>query len=358
MQDLTKSFPGLSEVTYLNTPAIGLVSRDVYEFKTAQAEDLMKRGSRYFFEMIDLNAQTRERIGSFFNGAPGYIALVPAFTFGFNAILDGLEPGLKVLLLENDYPSINWAVEARDFKVAHVKIDERLEERIHEAFKKNQPDVFIFSIVQYINGVKIDLSFVKELKAEFPNTLFIGDGTQYLGTEVFDFAASGLDVLGTSAYKWMGAGFGNGFFMFKSGVEEKINPKYLGFGSVMGRFKESGDSFIGKFEGGHLDPSNVGCIKTALEFQEKIGKEFIEKKVKELASEAKVALSELGLLEEAVVNRKIHSNIFNIKGDNALYEKLMENKIMCTPRGNGIRIGFHYYNSAKDLQRIIRVLKS
>src|SRR5699024_2399168 len=120
------------------------------------------------------------------------------------------------------------SAEARDFSISYVKIDENLEERIESAFQSRPPDVLVCSMVQYINGIKIDFSFLKELKTRFPETLFLGDGTQYLGTERFDFTDSAFDAVGASAYKWIGAGFGNGFFMFKPGVEHRILPKCLG----------------------------------------------------------------------------------------------------------------------------------
>ena len=52
------------------------------------------------------------------------------FSFGFNTLLDGLPRDLKVLMLKSDYPSINWAVEHRDFNVCYANIDDNLEENI------------------------------------------------------------------------------------------------------------------------------------------------------------------------------------------------------------------------------------
>lgn len=358
MQNLKEIFPPIASYTYLNTPATGLIANPVQEYRQNQYKDLWLRGSK----MIDSNAsvfsEVREQIALSFGGQPGYVALLPAFSYGLNATLEGLAPGQKVLLLDQDYPSINQAVEERDFKVDKVKIDEHLEDRIYDRFQKDRPDVFIFSIVQYLNGIKLDLDFLKDLKKDFPETMLIGDGTQFLGMEKFDFQESGLDVLGASGYKWIGAGFGNGFFMFKPAMEDKIHPKYLGYGSVMGKYKESGHTLIGKYEGNHLDVSNVGSLKVALEFHKKVGERHIEQQVGKLAKMAKERLTDLGLLEDAVVKRKQHSAIFNLKGGDALFQKLESRQILATPRGNGIRIGFHFYNTEEDLKKLLEVLES
>src|SRR5699024_2995691 len=199
--------------------------------------------------------------------------------------------------------------------------------------------------VQYLTGIKLDSRFIRQLKEEYPETLFIADGTQYLGTERFDFNQSGIDVLGASAYKWIGAGFGNGFFMFKPGVEKHMEPKHLGFGSIMGKYKESGDTFIGKLEGNHLDFSYIGCIREALLFQEQVGLEKIENHIALLSEKAKEVFTVMDLLDTSVRKRKQHSSIFNLKGDDALFQKLTSNGVLCSQRGNGIRVGFHYYNT-------------
>lgn len=357
MQHLEEDFPGITDYTYLNTAAVGLIPRRVFDYKQKLNSELLYQGSGVFANHSDWNARLREKIAEVFSGDPQYVALFPAFSYGFNAILEGLPKKSKILLLKEDYPSINRAVEARDFKLISLPIDFDLEEQIYEAFKTQHPDVFIFSQVQYLNGIKIDPSFLKKLKEEFPDTLLIADGTQYLGTEVFNFEDSPLDVLGASAYKWIGAGFGNGFFMFKPQVEERIEPKNLGFGSTMGKYKEQGDTFIGKFEGNHMDPATIGSITAALEYQESIGFKRIEATIKKLSSTAKSIFSELGILENAVVKRKQHSSIFSLKGSKILFEKLIQNSIICAQRGEGIRVGFHYYNTMEDLNKLVDLLK-
>src|SRR5690606_34964378 len=116
------------------------------------------------------------------------------------------------LLLKEDYPSLNWPFETRGFPREYVEIDENLEEKIRDRVKGGKIDVLALSLVQWVNGVMIDLEFLRQLKEEFPQLLILADGTQYLGMEEFDFGASGIDILGASAYKWLLAGYGNGFF--------------------------------------------------------------------------------------------------------------------------------------------------
>lgn len=358
MKDLQDFFAPISSQTYLNTPAVGLIPKSVYAYRNRQYKALFERGSAMMEGNADTFPEVREKIAEVFGGEPGRVALFPAFSYGLNAILEGLEKEKRILLLKDDYPSINWAVEARNFEISYVPITVDMEEHIAKAFALNTPEVFIFSQVQYLNGIKIDPKFIKGLKAKYPETLFIGDGTQYLGTEPFDFKDSGIDVLGASGYKWIGAGLGNGFFMFKPGVEERIRPKSLGYGSILGKYKESGDTLIGRFEGNHLDVANIGSIKEGLCFHQKLGIDKIATSISTLSQKAKEAFTEMNLLEEEVVRRTNHSSIFNLKGDEALYKKLSDQQIVCAQRGKGIRVGFHYYNTEEDLERLLRVLEA
>jgi selenocysteine lyase/cysteine desulfurase len=358
MKNLRNHFPVLGHYTYLNTAATGLLSEQVFNYRQEQNLDYLTQGSMFRDKKANLMAEVRESLARFFSAEANKIALTPSFSFGFNSLLEGLPRNTKILLLEGDYPSINLPVEKREFEICYAEINEDLEKNIQKAIEKEKPDVFLFSIVQYISGIKIDLDFLKKLKEDFPKMLIVADGTQYCGTEKFNFKNSGIDVLGASAYKWLNAGFGNAFFLFKEQVTEKVYPKTIGFGSNIGKYKQEENAFIGKFEPGHLDTSNIGSLKVAIEQQEKIGVELIEKQIKKLTEKAKTAFTELGLLEESVVNRKNHSSLFNIKGSEKLFKKLNEEGIIYSQRGNGIRLSFHYYNNDEDLDRLLEVLKN
>lgn len=356
MNNFKKQFPILSQYTYLNTAASGLLPERVLEFRQDHDLDLLISGSVLKDSQGELLAGVREAVGRFFSCAPNRVALTSNFSTGFNFLMEGVRPGQKVLLLKNDYPSVNWAVESRDFKVSYAEIDENLEENISRVIEKERPDIFAFSLVQWINGIRIDLDFLKELKRKYPELLLFGDGTQYCGTEAYHFEDSPLDVLGASTYKWMNAGYGNAFFLFKQHMENHIFPKSLGFNSLQGKYKPHEGSLIGKFEPGHQDTLNFGSLKIAIELIEKIGIENIENQLKELGAAAKTAFENDNLLEPSVVKRSSHSTIFNLTGDENLFRELRNKKIICSQRGTGIRVSFHYFNTLEDLDILLKAM--
>lgn len=354
MKNLKKEFPVTAQYTHLNTAGCGLMSETLLDWRHDHDLDYLIMGSKLKDKQETFIKKLRAKIGQFFNADPEKLALVPNFSFGINIYLDSLKRDTKFLLLSNDYPSINWPVEERKFEICYAEINEHLEQNILKKVEEEKPDILALSLVQYLNGVMIDLDFLKTLKAKFPQLLIIADGTQFLGTQEFDFQNSGIDVLGASCYKWMNAGYGNGLFLFKETTAQQL-PETLGYGSVRGRGDDK-QNFIGRFEPGHLDTLTMGSIGAAIDLIKKVGFENIENHIKLLSDKAMQAFAKRDLLEDYIPKRKQHSSIFNIKGDEKLYNKLKEHDIITTPRGSGIRVSFHYFNTEKDLDKLLKVI--
>ncbi|NJW53508.1 aminotransferase class V-fold PLP-dependent enzyme [Salinimicrobium oceani] len=354
MKNFKKQFPLLEQYTYLNAAASGLLSEALLDFRQEHDLDFLIGGSLFREQRNEVFLLARKAVGGLFGCAPNLVALTPNFSLCFNLLMAGIDPSKKVLLLKNDYPAVNWTVTSRGFDVCYAEINEDLEKNIAEAVAKERPDIFAFSLVQYIDGIKMDQEFLKQLKSQYPALLLFADGTQYCGTESFDFSTSALDVLGASAYKWLNAGYGNGFFLFKDHMQELFTSENLEVKELQSRNKPYHGSFIGKFEPGHLDTLNFGSLKVAVDLIKQVGMEEIETRIKDLSKLAKQKLSEKGMLENSVVNRKQHSSIFNIKGDEKLFQKFSGSRIICSQRGDGIRVSFNYFNTEADLDQLLK----
>lgn len=359
MEELRKPFAALDRATYLDTASCGLISTPVLEWRKNHEKRLTGKVSNLGGEAKNLMTEYRNTVAGFFGAKTEEIGFVPNFSYGMNIVLEGLPKKQKILMLKSDYPSVTWPVEFRDFDVCYVEVDEDLEERVEVAIEKHQPDVFLFSIVQWLSGIKIDLDFINRLKSKNPDVLLIADATQYFGTEAFDFSESQIDVVGASSYKWLNAGFGNGFFMIKKSARNRIFVKTIGFFSAE-TFESAPEdtSYMRHFEPGHFDTLSFGSLNQSLRFMESLGKEKIYKHIQSLSNKAKKKFMEMDLLSSSTYLRKTHSSIFNLKGNETLHQKLQENEISCALRGDGIRVGFHYYNNEEDLKKLVKILKS
>ena len=357
MQTLRKKFPVLQQCIYANTAATGLLSEDLMEWRQGHDLDYLIGGSEIKMKNFEKMPEIRKVVGNFFHCRTDNVALIPNFSFGFNTLLEGLSKNQRILLLKNDYPSLNWPFETRDFSREYVEIDQHLEENIVKKVRTGKFDVFALSVVQWISGIKVNLDFLKDLKRDYPNLMIMADGTQFCGTQPFDFEDSGIDVLLASSYKWLLAGFGNGFALVKDEVKDRFDLKCIGNGSVdRDASKRNNIPFCKHLEPGHLDSMNFGSLRFALEFLEEIGIEHIQAQLKELSNRAMKEFSALGLLEEAVIQRKAHSTIFNISGDKVKFEQLRSKNVVCSPRGGGIRLSFHFYNTEEEITTIAKML--
>lgn len=357
MEDFRKEFPVAENYTYLNTASCGLLSKSLVAWRHQHDLNLMEGGSLFRDKHKAHIREIRSRLANFFSTSEDTIAMVPNFSFGMNTILSGLPKSKKILLLKGDYPSISWPVEFRDFEVCYANMDENLEDNIEQAMAEHHSDIFAFSMVQYISGIRMDTEFLHRLKAYHPGLLLIADATQYFGTVDFNFSASPIDVMGASAYKWLLAGYGNGLFLIQPEAQAQILPKTIGFNSAdltFGNKEEIG--LIGHMEPGHQDTLNYGSLGESIAFLQRIGMRDIEAHLKRISEEAKKEFEARGLLEKAVAVREDHSTIFNLKGNKELFDKLIANNIICSLRGNGIRVSFHLYNSLEDLKRLLEVI--
>lgn len=359
MEKFRKQFPVLRQYIYANTPVFGPFYDDLLEWRQEHDLDFLLKGSRMREKSLEIISETRTVIGDFFNCKRDNVALLPNFSIGLNMLLEGLDKNRKVLMLEGDFPSLDWPFHSRQFQISYVKVDENLEEYIKKAIKKGDISILALSIVQWQTGIKIELDFLKELKKEHPHLLIIGDATQFLGTTDFNFEESAFDVLGASAYKWLLSGYGSGFLFFKDDVKEQCELRTLGFNAISGfQNKKEEIRFARRFEPGHLSCLNFGSLKYSLEFLKKIGVAKIESQNRMLSVIAKAQFEALGVLPNAVALRKEHSTIFNIKGDDLLFRQLYEADVICAQRGDGIRFGFHFYNTENDIDAIVEILKN
>lgn len=348
-------FPALDHATYLNTPTQGLISTALVNYRKKLIDSQLHQASVFTGQSTVFMHEVRKTVAGYLDAAVPLTALVPNFSLAFNNLLCGIDSKAHFLLLKGDYPSINTQIEARGFRCSYAAVDAQLEQNIARVVDQERPDFLCLSIVQYINGIQIDLEFLKRLKQEYPDLIIVADATQYIGVEGFRFRESGIDIIGASCYKWMHAGNGNAFLCFKEEVVNRVKPDFTTYTPGQ-EFTNQRGSFMGYLEPGHQDMIAYGSLKKAIELIQEYGQERISNEINEISQKAKTAFAARNLLEQSVVARDHHSSIFNLKGDDDLFHLLQEHHIHCAQRGAGIRVGFSYFNTDQDLEKLLNVI--
>jgi len=354
--DYKDQFPVLGNYTYLNTANSGILSKSLLDWRLEHDQDFLANGSIFRAKKDEFLQQGRSTIAAFFNADDRRTYLVQNFSRGFNSLLAGLSVPKRFLLLKEDYPSVNYPVESLGHSCAYVTPDENLEQNIRDSVKVFDPDILALSLVQYTNGIKLDLDFIKQLKKDHPGLMIVADGTQFCGMAGFDFADSGIDALIASGYKWLLGGYGNGFVLLSESAASQLYQREKSFALPSEGFLKDRNTLSLYFEPGHLDTLNFGTLFNAIHFLERQGMGNLEDKITHLALQARQAFTARQLLSPAVTRRKDHSAIFNLILPQTKIAELQQNNIIFSSRGAGIRVSFHFYNSENDLEKLLKII--
>ena len=338
------NFPLLTNSTYLNTAYVGPMSLGLAEFRRKQEEVYVQKGGDYKSQAYETLEETHNSIAHFFGAQPDHTFVIPNFSVGIRHALSLFTKKLEVLLVDEDYPSLEAAFEEGNFNLHKVPMQNNLEEVIEQKLTKERIDILALSIVQYASGLLIDIEFLKDLKERYPDLLIVGDGTQFLGAHHFHFDTAPFDVVVASGYKWMLAGFGNGVLM--------ISQAYLD------RIRQKKTVLYKRVFNGHFNILAAVSLKFAVSAFEEQGFDKLILQKEKLTEKVKQALSEYEFIPSWVSHRKQHSSIFILEGKENLYEELLNQNIQCVKRGKGVRVSFHYYNTEEDLDKLISALKN
>ena len=349
-------FPILDTCTYLNTANAGILSRQLQQWRNKHDADYAISGSDLRAKQGGIIGELRQNLSMLFGSRTDNTYLVSNFSIGFNTLLEGLEKSHRFLLLSEDYPSVNYPVISRGFDYVEVPMTPCPEDQILAAIEKYKPTVLAFSIVQYISGMRIDPQFIKDIKGSYPELILIADGTQFCGTAAFDFKSSGLDAVISSGYKWMLGGYGNGFVMLSDQLKECIYQQRKRTPLPTAPFLKGKDFLSLCFEPGHLDTLNFGSLNQSVLYLQSLGLENIEKISQSVCEKARAAFYSRGLISASLLGRKIQSTLMNLPLKPETFQKLIAKGIICSNRGTGTRVSFHFYNTDKDLDHLLHIL--
>ena len=336
-------FPVLNSCTYLNTAYVGLLSTQLFEFRNKLEKEYLTEGDKFKIDNHERINDFRETISRFINSSKENTFFTSNFSNGFRYVLDLLPKESKILALENDYNSLIEGLNERDFLVDYIPITSDFEVQIEKKLYKNEYGVLAISLVQFLSGIKVDFSALRKIKEKHPKLIIIGDSTQFIGSDFFDFNNSPFDVVIGSGYKWMLAGFGNAYMAVSHNFFKQT--------------KSSSKDIYKKVYTGHINFLGSASLDFAIKFLQNNDFNNLIKIKKELGCFLREELKVLNLLDQVVKKREDHSSIYTIPGDQILYKTLQNKGVRCALRGGGVRVDIHFYNEEFEINKLIKILK-
>lgn len=348
--------------TYLNTAACGLVSEEIAAPGIDFLKSLKAESSRVseFWRNTSVNI-IRKNVADFVKAPEENIGLIPSFSYGMNSIVQSLKGTEKVLLYELDYPSLINPFLVNHFDISRIPDGDGFNidpQQIAEKIKSEQINLLAISHVQWLSGARIDLKNIIAICHQHEVPVIV-DATQSLGALPLFINELQPDVLISSNYKWMNAGFGTGIIYISDSFLKKYPPTMGGVWS----FETSDGKMIRKpsvldYEPGHRNMVGFSILDAAIKDKKARGLENIEKHNLQLTQQFIDACPSLSIRIIGEPNMENRSSIVVLKDEKGLGDWLTRHNFIATLRNETIRLSFHYYNTEEEVNRLISCLKS
>jgi len=195
---------------------------------------------------------------------------------------------------------------------------------------------------------------------------FVVDGIQSLGALPLDVQAVNVDFVAAGSQKWLLGPIGSGFLYVRRELMDQLVPgAYVGTSSVIDamNFLDYNFTLQPTAERFSLGSSNIiGAygLHASVALIQEVGIEQIAERVLMLAGVAIGDLQERGYKLAASTAPEHRSGIVIPEVDDpvAASARLQQEGIICIPRGKGIRIAAHFYNTEEEVLRVGEVLST
>jgi selenocysteine lyase/cysteine desulfurase len=280
-----------------------------------------------------------------------------------------LRAGDNVLVLEGDYPAVIYPwlnLAPRGVLVKWVpQVDGGLDLETLKARIDNRTAAIALSTAMFATGFKNDIAALGALCRE-RRIYFVVDAIQTLGAFPLDVQACGIDFLSCGSQKWMLSIPGSGFLYCRHELLDELQlGAYVGTTSTVDPFNFLDYNFTlqpsaERFNIGTPNIAGMVGLNAAMGLIQEAGPAHIAERVLALTDTLIAGLQRRGC--------RIHSNldpahrsgivIVEVADPPATYERLLAAGVVTSPRGAGLRIAPHFYNTEEEVLRVGAVLDS
>lgn len=358
--------------TYLNSAYLGPMPVSARDAVVKMADRMLDPAFFLHPQWRAIPDDLRGQLARLIGGDSERVSINSAVSELVSFVADGLdlEERDEVLLLEGDYPSmvLPWMVRAErnGFKVRFVPLKDFLQPASLRSHITSRTRLVSNSHVMFNTGIRLPSERIAAMCKSL-DLLYLTDVSQSLGGMTLpEQLVDDADIITGVCYKWLLSPYGSAFGYFSRRALEKLrrchaswlqNPKSQNSENLL---QYSTVSLPGarKFDRGQPASFLVTAgWRAALDV-------ILEKNLSRIeAQNAKLVsdfLSALPRKFEVVAPKDLRSNIICIQSPDLnakeLRDRLEKANIDVSVREGALRISFHFFNTEKDVEQLLRFL--
>ena len=373
IEDVRKLFPITESCVYLD-------SAHYSQYSLETNRRLFEFINKFTHTNIDLgifnekkSKTLKEKIAKLIGADEKEIIITTSTTHGINIFAYGIElnRGDTIAFPNCEFPAVvyPWVnlEKLKGIKTALIPSDRGIIkiEDIEKTIKENNVKVLAISSVEFL-GFRNDLNSISKICNDNDCYLLV-DGIQSLGVCPMDVKKFGIDYLAGGSQKWMMAPSGVGFAYISSGIRDKVNPTFIGTGSIKYDFKNFLSYKLNFREDGKAyENSTVNCLgliglESSIDLFLKLGVENIFSYILNLINAFMEGLKGSDYRIESDLSSEHRSNIILFshadKSKNEFVHRELERKnIFISYREGYLRLSPHIFNNEQDIKKIIEEL--
>ena len=367
VDDCRSRFPIFERLTYINSCSQGALSDSVRAAYDDYLTGWDERGAPWDY-WVERTETARSTFARLVGGAPDDVAVTTSLSAGVSALASAVDLSArrKIVISDFEFPTIGqiWhAQELRGAEVVHVPADgasipvERFEEAIDE-----QTAVVSIAAVCYRNGSRLDVEEITRIAHE-RGALVVLDAYQAIGTYPLDVGSLGVDVLAAGVLKYLLGSAGLGFMWTRPGLAEQLLPTQTGWFADENIFAMDIDDYspsptARRFQSGTPPVPNIYAGVAAMELMMEIGIAETREHVNALNERLIAGIDELGGVVVTPRDAEHRGALVCIRSTDApeLVRLLGESGIVTSERDHNLRISAHAYNTADDIDLVLKAL--
>lgn len=371
LTDIRNLFPYLNnDIVYFNHASTGPFSTLLVNNINSILKEKSETNIDNYEAFKRVADETKSMLASIINTNSDRIAFTDNTSSGLNMIAQSIKwkRGDRILLNDiefpaNVYPFLNlkrFGVEIDFVKSNNGKVST---EMIIDAVKPGTKMISV-SFVQFLSGYKIDLEKLGQFCRK-NNIVFSVDAIQGLGALRLDVEKCNIDFLSCGTQKWFLGFQGLAFIYLNEKLQQQLIPSNVGWLSVNNAWNLLDYQFNLKtsadvFQGGTINSLGVHALNTSLKLFNHFGFEAIEKRVLENSNYFLHKLDYVGIktiLSDCKSNELAGIITVKMPEPDLVFEKLKQEKIICSLREGMIRFSPHFYNIFQEIDRVVDVLQ-